>query len=313
MLVADESILDLSAMQIDKSGSNRCGVTLIELFVVIGVILIMLAILLPAVFATRQVVRQTVCTNNLHQIGIAVSNFHQKNGTLPSLHFELSQLASELEIATYDDEDFGRLIKVATSVLKCPAEPFRGGHPETEVNYFMNLGSGISPLNGAAAPYMDRAGKHVKLSFKDFTDGLSNTAIFSEHLQLQVDCILCHPSTKFWRSNDAFGIGQEAMLREYLKNPENVARFTPLMRTIIAESTSLDNTFYYDHLWVPNRPMVSILSASYSTVQPPSSAHSGGVNVLFADGNVRFFSDQVDELVWAAVGSRNGGEAISHE
>lgn len=42
-----------------------------------------------------------------------------------------------------------------------------------------------------------------------------------------------------------------------------------------------------------------------------SSAHPGGVNVLFIDGGVRFVKDGVARRVWWALGTRNGGEAIS--
>lgn len=42
-----------------------------------------------------------------------------------------------------------------------------------------------------------------------------------------------------------------------------------------------------------------------------SSLHPGGVNVLMADGQVRFVSDTVAVRVWWAIGSRNGSEQIS--
>jgi prepilin-type processing-associated H-X9-DG protein len=42
-----------------------------------------------------------------------------------------------------------------------------------------------------------------------------------------------------------------------------------------------------------------------------SSYHTGGVNVVMADGSVRFFSDGIDFPSWQAMGSRAGGEIIS--
>jgi prepilin-type processing-associated H-X9-DG protein len=42
-----------------------------------------------------------------------------------------------------------------------------------------------------------------------------------------------------------------------------------------------------------------------------SSYHSGGINVLFGDGNVRFVKDSVDPVVWRALGTIAGGEAVS--
>jgi len=43
----------------------------------------------------------------------------------------------------------------------------------------------------------------------------------------------------------------------------------------------------------------------------PSSNHSGGVNVAFADASVHFIKDQVSQSTWMSLGSRNGSEPIS--
>jgi prepilin-type processing-associated H-X9-DG protein len=42
-----------------------------------------------------------------------------------------------------------------------------------------------------------------------------------------------------------------------------------------------------------------------------SSSHMGGINLLFADGSVRFVKSSISDSVWWSLGSRNGGEAIS--
>jgi prepilin-type processing-associated H-X9-DG protein/prepilin-type N-terminal cleavage/methylation domain-containing protein len=41
-----------------------------------------------------------------------------------------------------------------------------------------------------------------------------------------------------------------------------------------------------------------------------SSAHPGGVNVLYMDGRVQFLRDGIDLRTWRALGTRNGGEVI---
>ncbi len=57
--------------------------SLVELLVVIAIIGILVGLLLPAIQAAREAARRSSCSNNLHQLGVAIQNFHDRQRSFP--------------------------------------------------------------------------------------------------------------------------------------------------------------------------------------------------------------------------------------
>ena len=72
----------------------------------------------------------------------------------------------------------------------------------------------------------------------------------------------------------------------------------------------------YNHMSGPNtrscaNVQVDNIGLDVYGTSPATCYHSGGVNVGFADGSVRFIKETVSLPTWWAVGTRNGNEAIN--
>ena len=212
--------------------------------------------------------------------------------------------------------------RVQLATFLCPSDlPPAGTDWVGATNYFGNQQSWACDLStnnpSTVAPDEANRGVFYYLSatrMQDVSDGLTNTAFFSEKIRgtgirdkdARSDQMVIAATTS---RDDTFQACRAA-------NPATATRLTSRtgMSWVMGEMCCTT----YNHVDVPNRHTCAGLGfqgnmANMPMQVPPSSYHPGGVSVLMGDGSVRFVKDSVDLATWRGIGTRNGQEVISSD
>jgi prepilin-type N-terminal cleavage/methylation domain-containing protein/prepilin-type processing-associated H-X9-DG protein len=330
--------------------AKRRGFTLIELLVVIAIIGVLIALLLPAVQSAREAARRSQCTNNLKQIGLALhnyvsthdalppagcrwepQNFSMKARMLPYLEQNVAYNALNFALPAWWNSNNGnpisgdpyqntvRLMKIVS--LLCPSDA-EGPVPNGAVNNYPNntglnrynngwVSNGISYVTGT-----DTAVNRTR-TFASITDGLSNTAAFSEWVKGKYNN--ARHGLHLVYENGPSSTSAVGVL-DYNYQLNIMCQTAPL--TSPQNHWDWKGEYWlchnngrgagYSHVNGPNQKSC-MEGDEADTFVSASSMHPGGVNVLLCDGSVKFVKSSIFIRTWHALGTIDFNEVISSD
>ena len=325
---------------------RRPGFTIIELLVVIAVIAILIALLVPAVQQAREAARRMQCRNNLKQMGLALHNYSSAHTVFPPSELnsigdagcEPGEISIEDNLsactdyqswtalclpfldqqAIADSYDFNSAwsdltnrpeVSTQLSVFQCPSTAntqrvdrhHAVGAAATDYASVNRVAKDVySDVFGVPVPSQSaRPGALAEYEANlpaSILDGMSNTLMVAECAGRPDPMVLGE------RMSDQ----QFAMYRD-----DEVVRVNG---RLIADGgvgwADPDAGFHVKGVRSDGVTVYGPVFVNGINTGETYSFHSGGAQVLFADGSVHFLSSNIDGWVYVSLCTRAGGEVV---
>jgi prepilin-type N-terminal cleavage/methylation domain-containing protein/prepilin-type processing-associated H-X9-DG protein len=309
---------------------TRRGLTLIELLVVIAIIAVLIGLLLPAVQKVRAASNRTHCANNLKQLGLAFTNYHDTRGKFPPafvnkgpygptnfsfahgwapfilLFIEQEQLANlyRWDFPLYAVEN-QPVVSRQLRTFQCPSTP--------EQDRYITFGPfQVFGTKGACGDYAATLGVDAGLAQRGWVDQVGDyrgalTHVPTPALTVSLDATATRFADLMDGASNTILLAEDAgRPRRWLAGQSGLDQvleggaWNHFKGGIILQGKTADGT--------ANLGTCSMNCTNNGEVY---SFHTGGAQAVFADGSVHFLRGSINIRVLARLITRVGGEVVS--
>lgn len=312
---------------------SRAGFTIVELLVVIAVIGTLVAMILPAVQASREAGRQTQCKNHLKQLGLAVQQHASVLGRYPSNGWGycwvgvpdrgtgpdqpggwIFNILAYLEQGKLRESGvgpppgqqrpiLGKLMQTPLAVLACPTRSAPRLSPANPL---------VIPRNADWMPQVAKTDYAVNEG--DYiTDTREGPATLKEGDSGQYAWRdtrkatgICYQRSEVRPANVRDGLSQTYLIGE---------KYVSRSQYATADDPGHDQSAYSGvdvdiNRWTVDPPQHD---GDEVDMRRFGSAHSGGCHFAFCDGVVKLISYQIDADVHRRLGNRQDGKPVGRD
>jgi prepilin-type N-terminal cleavage/methylation domain-containing protein/prepilin-type processing-associated H-X9-DG protein len=272
---------------------RRPGFTLLELLVVIGIIAVLVAMLIPAVQKIRESANRVACISNLHQLGLALTMYQDRNRILP-----------------IDDTDTPPtpMGTVFTSLLPFIEEPNNNPQVANPVNLFLcpsRRGSSVGPRDDYGAGHHPDWWWQIYPAYRGWYSVLGGP-YFSNH---QDGIFTNYSGISLADVANRDGAANTLLLGHKGLAPRFYNGGSPPAQNIASQTT--DYNWFAGSGWEHHRDPTQGFHQDKEGVanmqELIGSPHPGAMPCLFADGSVRSLRYNLDSVVGTRLWAWNDG------